>query len=79
MRLRGEVNSGKPLRKGEAIRVMDRRWTLMREIALKDPLAINMPYVAGNEAYVWKPLKWKGASDKAKAAAGALNGMISNR
>lgn len=52
--------------KGEAVDLkaakdlMDRRWKLMRNLFIKENLAVNTPIVAvGEESFLWRPLKWK--------------------
>lgn len=55
--LRNAAAAGRPYDRAAAAELMARRKAMMRELALKWPLAVNVPYVAGNEAYLWRPLK----------------------
>ncbi len=65
-RLRAQAQTGRPLDQAVVNRVMDRRRQFMRELATREPLAINAPYIAANGGYIWRDLKWK-ALDSAVA------------
>lgn len=59
-RMRREAVAGRAVDLKAAAGVLERRATLMREIAMKEPMALNVPYIAAYDAILWKPLKWKG-------------------
>lgn len=59
-RLAEKAQKGEDVDLGAAKDLMDRRWKLMRNLFLKENLAVNTPLVAvGEESFLWRPLKWK--------------------
>ena len=51
-----------------AATVMERRWQLMRALAQHQPLAVNVPLVAGHDGPLNSALGWRGPTDAGKAA-----------
>jgi hypothetical protein len=68
LRMASQIEAGQPVDRAAGKAVMDRRWQLMRAIALREPLAVNEPVVAGNEQLLRRTLGWSGPGDAAKAA-----------
>lgn len=46
--------------------VMERRWQMMRALLQREPLAVNVAVVAGNDATLNTALGWKGPTEAAK-------------
>jgi len=69
-RLANDVNEGRPVDRAAAHELLDRRWLLMRGVALQCPLAINAPVVAGNDGRMTMALGWKGPGKKTKQKVG---------
>jgi len=62
----------RPVDRPAAHERLDRRWRMMRRIAIENPLAVNMPLVAGNDGHLWRRLGWAGPSEQTKRDANLL-------
>jgi len=71
-RLLVDATENRPVDKKAAGALLDRRWLLMRDIARDHPLAVNVAVVAGNDWHLWPALGWRGPSEQAQKAGGAV-------
>ena len=68
-RLSAAAEAGEPVDFEAAHALLDRRWLLMREIARRHHLAVNVAQVAGSDMHMWRPLRWQGPGVRARQAA----------
>ena len=66
-RLADAAANGGSLDAKKANEIMERRWQMMRAILQREPLAVNVGVVAGNDATLNAALRWKGPSETGKA------------
>jgi hypothetical protein len=55
------------------VKMLDRRWLLMRDILKGWPLAVNVGLVAGSDAHVWRPLRWSGPGESTRRGASSAS------
>ena len=58
--------AGETIDIGAAHSLLERRWQLMRALFERQPLAVNVALVAGNDRLLNEPFKWKGPTEAAK-------------
>jgi len=54
--------------KAEAIKLLDHRWVMMRQIFAEEHYAVNVAAILQSEDHRFKPLGWKGPSAAARAS-----------
>lgn len=67
-RLKDAAVAGDTIDVPAAHALLERRWQLMRALAERQPLTVNVALVAGHDRQLNEPLKWKGPTETAKGS-----------